>query len=372
MTIQRDEIGPEKIVRVSDKKTGMKGILVIDNTALGPGKGGIRMTPTVTEEEVSRLARAMTWKCALAEIPFGGAKSGIIADAHKLTKEQKKEIIQSFAKEIKKYSPSKYIAGPDMNTAEEEMRWYAEANGNNNSVTGKPTDIGGIPHELGSTGYGVAQATLTVLQHLKRKPSRTTFAVEGFGNVGYFVAKHLINAGMILVAVSDSKGTCYKEKGLRFGKLETTKKEKGTVTKYKGARIFPPQDILAVKADVLITAAIPDIFGIQDIEEMKYKIIIEGSNIPTTAEVEEALYKKGVLVLPDFVANAGGVISSYAEHTGKTKEEMFKIVKEKIVKNTKIVLTLSDKKKVSPRTAALEIARERIMDAMKNRKQTDL
>lgn len=366
MTVQHDEIGPEKVVHVQDKKTGMKGVLVIDNTARGPGKGGIRMTPTVTEEEVSRLARAMTWKCALADLPFGGAKSGIISDPHKITIEQKKEIIQSFAKQLKTYSPSQYIAAPDINTAEEEMRWYAEANGDIRSVTGKPLDLGGLPHELGSTGYGVAQATLTVLRHLKKKPSQTTFAVEGFGNVGWFATKFLMDAGLILVAVSDSKGTCYKEKGLRFGKLSTTKKEKGTVTKYLGAKIFPPKEILNINAGILITAAIPDLFSMKDIEKMKYQIIIEGSNIPTTPDVEEALHKKGILVLPDFVANAGGVISSYAEYVGETKEEMFKMVKEKIVKNTKLVLNLSDEKKVSPRMAALEIARARVEEAMKN------
>lgn len=367
MTIQHDEIGPEKVVRVQDEKTGMKGILVIDNTALGPGKGGIRMTPTVTEEEVSRLARAMTWKCALAEIPFGGAKSGIITDAHKITKEQKKEIIQAFAKALKQYSPSKYIAAPDMNTAEEEMKWYAEANGDKKSVTGKPAEMGGIPHELGSTGYGVAQATITTLQHLKKKIKETTFAVEGFGNVGFFATKFLAEAGMKLVAVSDSKGTAIYDKGFNFETLARTKKEKGTVTAYEGAKISAPQNILTTNAEVLITAAIPDLFGIKEAEKMKYKIIIEGSNIPTTAETEEELYKKGVVVLPDFVANAGGVISSYSEWAGKDEKEMFKIVKEKIVKNTKMVLNLSDKKKIPPRTAALEIARTRVMEAMRKK-----
>ncbi|MBI4139688.1 Glu/Leu/Phe/Val dehydrogenase [Candidatus Woesearchaeota archaeon] len=367
MAIKYDEIGPEKVVQVYDQKTGMKGILVIDNTALGPGKGGIRMTPTVTVEEVSRLARAMTWKCALAELPFGGAKSGIIADAHTITKEKKKEIIQAFAKALKPYSPSTYIAGPDMNTAEEEMRWYAEANGDNKSVTGKPSNIGGIPHELGSTGYGVAQATLTVLQYLKRKPSQTTFIVEGFGNVGFFAAKFLTEAGMKLVAVSDSKGTAVYDKGFNYENLARIKKEKGTVTAYEGAKIFDTRAIITVTADVLITAAVPDLFGIKDAERIKYKIIIEGSNIPTTEEAEEELYKKGVLVLPDFVANAGGVISSYAEWAGKDEKEMFKLVKEKIVANTKKVLENAEKKKISPRTAALEIARERVENAMKKR-----
>src|SRR3989338_10220879 len=170
MTIQRDEIGPEKIVRVSDKKTGMKGILVIDNTALGPGKGGIRMTPTVTEEEVSRLAETMTWKNSLADIPFGGAKAGMIwppsAEATGGTSDSLKKLhVQSFARALAPFIPNKYIAGPDVNSGEKEMLWFVQALGNFEAATGKPgkycrvvagKKMCGLPHELGRTGFGVA------------------------------------------------------------------------------------------------------------------------------------------------------------------------------------------------------------------------
>src|SRR3989338_11655639 len=143
-----DEIGPEKMIEVFNHATGMHGFLVIDNTALGPGKGGIRLTPTVTKDEVAALARVMTWKSALAELPFGGAKAGIVADDKKITKREKEEIVRAFAQSIKELCPSKYIAAPDMNTAEEEMRIFAEENGKN-SCTGKPKSMGGLPHELG-------------------------------------------------------------------------------------------------------------------------------------------------------------------------------------------------------------------------------
>ncbi len=358
---------PEHIIHVEDKKTGMKGILVIDSTVLGPGKGGIRMTPTVNVEEVSRLARAMTWKCALAELPFGGAKSGIIADPHSMTKEQKKAIIQSFARKLKPFSPSQYIAAPDMNTAEEEMQWYAEANGDPKSVTGKPKALGGLPHELGSTGYGVAIATLTALKHIGKRPKGTTFAVEGFGNVGMFAIQHLLDEGMILVAVSDSKGTCIKQQGLRYGKLLTTKRRRGTVTAYTGAGVAPTQNILLIEAEVLITAAVPDLIHMSDVETMNYQLIVEGSNIPTTPDVEEALHEKGILVIPDIIANAGGVISSYAEWKGIDEKTMFKLVREKIVANTQLILRLSTNKRIGPRTAALEIAQRRIEEGIKKR-----
>ncbi|MBS7636721.1 Glu/Leu/Phe/Val dehydrogenase [Candidatus Bathyarchaeota archaeon] len=167
-----DEWGPEKILQVYDSETKMKGILVIDNTALGPGKGGIRMTSTVDIEEVFRLARTMTWKCALAELPFGGAKSGIIADPEKISKEEKNNLIRAFAIAIKPLSPSLYIAGPDINTGE-EMAIYAIANGNLNSCTGKPAymcvrpgEKCGIPHEYGSTAYGVFHAIMVASEHV--------------------------------------------------------------------------------------------------------------------------------------------------------------------------------------------------------------
>ncbi|MCX6815238.1 MAG: hypothetical protein NT120_00100 [Candidatus Aenigmarchaeota archaeon] len=161
-----DEFGPEKIIEVYHPKSGMRGVVVIDNTALGPGKGGIRMTPTVGVDEVASLARAMTWKCAIADLPFGGAKSGIMADSKKMSPQQKKEIIEAFSEALKPVCPSQYVSAPDMYMAEEEMRIFVNTNGNRKSATGKPKDMGGIPHELGSTGFGVYHAALVGIEHL--------------------------------------------------------------------------------------------------------------------------------------------------------------------------------------------------------------
>jgi glutamate dehydrogenase (NAD(P)+) len=167
--MMHDQYGPEKIIEVYNPKVGMRGIVVIDNTALGPGKGGIRMTATVSKDEVFRLARTMTWKNSLANIPFGGAKSGIICNPKTMSKEQKKTIVEAFGKALKNICPKEYIAAPDINMAEQEMRWFVKGNGNKKSVTGKPKQMGGLPHELGSTGFGVCQATLVAVKHMGRK-----------------------------------------------------------------------------------------------------------------------------------------------------------------------------------------------------------
>jgi len=362
-----DEFGPEKILQVYDPETGMKGFTVVDNTALGPGKGGIRMTPTVTVEEVFKLARTMTWKCALADLPFGGAKSGIVADDKKISPEMKKKIVKAFAEGIKVIAPDVYVAAPDMNMAEEEMEIIAKTIGSKKACTGKPKSMGGLPHELGSTGFGVYHATLVAIKHLGLNVKDMTVAIEGFGNVGTFVAKFLSNDGAKIIAVSDSKGTIYNKNGLDYNKLMKVKEKTGTVINYVKCEKRDCEDIISIDADILITAAIPDLIKDKDVNKLKFKIISQGSNIPMTAETEEKLHKKGVLVIPDFVANAGGVISSYIEYIGGSEKKMFKTVEEKITKNTRLVLELSKKKNIKPRDAGMEIAIDRVKKGMKCR-----
>ena len=281
--INYDDFGPEKILDVYNPKVGMRGFVVLDNLGLGVAKGGIRMTPTVTVGEVSRLARAMTWKNSLADLPFGGGKAGIVADPRAITPQQKKEIVRAFAEAIAPICPSLYVAGPDINTTETEMGWIADALGKK-ACTGKPAKMGGLPHELGSTGFGVAHATFVAAEHLGWDISKKTVAIEGFGNVGWFVAKFLSERGAKIVAVSDSRGVAYLNKGLDFEKLVGVKKEKKTVTAYPGAKILPDHEIVAVDADILITADIPDLFGSTDVDRIKVRQIVEGSNIQTRLE----------------------------------------------------------------------------------------
>lgn len=362
--MEHDEFGPEIVLNVYNPCTGMKGFVVIDNTVLGPGKGGIRMTPTVTAEEVFRLARAMTWKNALAGLPFGGAKSGIVADDKKISAKKKEEIVRDFSRAVKILSPEKYIAAPDMNMAEEEMEWFVEENGDRKSATGKPKSMGGLPHELGSTGFGVYQSTLVAAEHLNLDLKKTTIAIEGFGNVGWFAAKFFSEHGCRIVAVSDSKGVIHNKDGLDFKKLAKVKKETGSVTNYRPGSMTCCEDILDVDADIFITAAVPDLIKPADVKRLKFKLIVEGSNIPMTHEVEKIVQQKGILVVPDIVANAGGVISSYVEHKGGDEKEMFRVVEKKIKENTKMLLEEFKKSKCdTPRECAMEIAKKRIMEA---------
>ena len=361
-----DDWGPEKILQVYDPATKMQGVVVIDNTAIGPGKGGIRMQPDVTVNEVFRLARAMTWKNALADIPFGGAKSGI--KYLPSNPKEKEKIVRSFARAIREVVPSKYIAGPDMRMTEVEMGFIADELGPG-SCTGKPAKMGGLPHELGSTGFGVAESTFACLEHENIDVQGVRVAIEGFGNVGTFTAKFLSEKGAKIVAVSDSKGAVFLEEGFDVEKLIKTKETKGTVTacEERGASILPPSELFELDCDVLVPGARPDVINENNWDKIKAKIIVEAANIPMTEAIEHKLYDRGVLVMPDFVANAGGVISSWVEWKGGTEQEMFRVVREKIGKNSRKVLEFHHENDVAPRTAALAIARERVKKAMEKR-----
>jgi glutamate dehydrogenase/leucine dehydrogenase len=360
--LEYDEIGPEKVVEVYHPKYGMKGFVVIDSTAFGPGKGGIRMTPTVTVEEVQSLARAMTLKNSLAELPFGGAKSGIIADPRKITPKAKEELVKAFAEALKCVSPKEYVAAPDINMGEKEMKIYAETNGNMNSVTGKPKEMGGLPHELGSTGYGVFLAAKIGAKYAGINLKEAKIAIEGFGNVGSFVAKFLHEEGATIYAVSDINGAIYNPEGLDYERLERVTKEKGTPYKYPDAKKLYDKELFELPVDVIITAAIPNVINSSNVEKVQAKLIVEGSNIPMRNHIERRLHEKGVWVIPDFVANAGGVISSYVEYKGGTEKEMFELVKEKIEKNTELVLKQAKEQEEYPRHIAREIAVERIKE----------
>jgi len=369
-----DEFGPEYVVEIYDPKLKYRGFLVIDNRALGVGKGGIRMTPTVNAEEVKRLARAMTMKNALAELPFGGAKAGICADSSKISLEQKKEIIESFARALKPFCPKYYIAGPDMNTGEKEMEWFAKAVGSWKAATGKPVNVCiklfgdkwekcGIPHEVGSTGFGVARATKVAADFLGLDIKKTTCA--GFGNVGTFAFKYINEMGGKVTAVSDAGGTIFDKKGLDFGKLFGLKERgKSVVDDVSEAEKLDREAIYELDVDVLIPAAVPDVINESNVDKVKAKIIIEGANIPIQEKYEEILWKKGVLIAPDIVANSGGVISSYAEYKGYHPKKMFDLVEKKIVKMTKEVLEESKKRNLSARKVAQEIAEKRVREAM--------
>ena len=374
--IEKDIYGPEYIITVQDSKIGMRGFLVIDNTVLGPGKGGIRMTPNVTAEEVFRLARTMTWKNALAQIPFGGAKAGIVwtggSDA------LKKAFVTSFARAISPFIPSRYIGGPDVGTGEREMAWIARELKEWNAVTGKPADFCtkrrgkkkcGLPHELGSTGFGVARAARIAARTLGINITGATVAIEGYGNVGSFALRYLENMGAKIIAVSNRDCVVYNERGIDGARLAAIKKKTGSIKNYEPAEKLPHKEIFGLAVDILIPAAVTDVINESNKNAVRAKIIVEGANIPMSEAIEDELTKKGILIVPDFIANAGGVISSWAEYKGMNAKDMFRVVEKKVSRSTETVLARSTKTGESPRRAALAIAEGIVEHATAKRKQ---
>ena len=366
-----DEWGPEKILQVYDPKTGMKGILVIDNSALGPGKGGIRMLSTVSTEEIFRLARTMTWKCALAKIPFGGAKSGIIANPKQISEQKKMDLIRAFSRALKRVCPSLYVAAPDINTGEKEMAAFAQENGSMKSATGKPAHLCvkpgmkcGIPHEYGSTALGVVQAAFTAANYVKDLDiDNATAAVEGFGNVGSFVVEYLTQIDVKVVAVSDSKGCIYNPDGLNYEKLLGVKKKTGSVINYRPGKVLNNNDLFGLAVDILVPAALPDVINTENMDRVKAKMVVEAANLPVRPEIENILANRGVMVVPDILANAGGVISSYAEYRGYNPKRMLELVQRKIRQNTAKVIETAIDNNIELRDAAMKLAKEKILKA---------
>jgi len=369
-----DEWGPEKILQVYDPDTGMKGILVIDNTSTGPGKGGIRFADTVTSTEIFRLARTMTWKCAAAGLPFGGAKGGIVANPNKV---DRVSWMKSFAKMIKPYCPTQYIAATDIGTTELDMAIFAHEIGDMHACTGKPAELGGIPHELGTTGYGVTsalEAAIEVLEELKSlhvSKKQIKVSIQGFGNVGSFTAKFLDSSGIKVVAISDVSGFIYNKDGLNIPRLMKDMKGKTKFSDLKGYDIYDKEGIFEVDSDIFIPAAIGDVITdktASKLLEHNVKMVVEAANLPTLPDAGEYLHKNGVWIIPDFIANAGGVIGSFVEYQGRTEKEAFELIKYKIVKAVRNILTEAVVRQENPRTLATEISRQVIYRAMLLRK----
>jgi glutamate dehydrogenase (NAD(P)+) len=379
MPAVRDALGPEYVVRVYDPKLGMTGYLVIDNTALGPGKGGFRMTPSVTEEEIRRLARTMTLKNAAAGLPFGGAKGGIVWPGG--PDELKKKFVQSFARALKPFAPSRYISAPDVNTGEREMQWFVEAVGDWRAATGKPANYCtmhsgrekqkcGIPHEVGSTGFGVAHATAVAAETTGLSLSGATVAIHGFGNVGTFTYRFLTEMGAKIVVIADKSGAVYSENGFDKDAVEDLIRERKEVTNAFPKSAIPPEKFWGIPVDILIPASVTDVINESNKESIRAKIIVEAGNIPMREEVEEELFGRGIAIVPDFIANAGGVISSYAEYRGYDVDRMFELVKDKITKAARAVLRQSAKEKRNPREVAIELAVSKVEKRNRERETT--
>jgi len=366
-----DEWGPEKILIVHDAKTKMKGMLVIDNTARGMGKGGCRMAPDVTLWDCFRLARTMTWKWAMADIFLGGAKAAIVADPNDPNKE---EIIRAYIRAIKKFLPDEYVFGNDMGFAErEEAIVIDECGGDMRVAVGTPGELGGLPYdELGLTGYGVAEATEVGAEHLGMNLKGATASIQGLGAVGSFTAKFLHEKGSTIIAISSVEGALYEPNGLDIERLLQLKEEFGdnAVKEYRGANSIPLGDELKLDVDILIPAAKGDVITKENVEAVKAKMIVEGANFPVTPECREILYKRGILSIPDFVANAGAVMgagkSMFYRYACERLDpaEVYASIKSKMKSNVAIVLNEAKRTNKLPSSVALDIAQERVRKAM--------
>jgi glutamate dehydrogenase (NAD(P)+) len=358
-----DDLGPIKVIHVHEPGSGLRGVLVVDNVARGPSVGGVRMAPDVTTEECARLARAMTFKNAAADLPHGGGKAVLVGDP-KMPREQKQLLIRGFCCALREIE--QYIFAPDMGTDEECMSWVKDEI---DRVVGLPRELGGIPlDEIGATGFGLRHAVEVAQEFSGIDIDGARFAVQGFGAVGGHAAKFLTAAGAVAVAVSDSKGTICNPDGLDIDRLLALKSGGKSVTEYKEGERRDGDAIVDIECDIWIPAARPDVIHEGNVNRLDTRMVVQGANIPVTYAAEKILHEKGILNVPDFIANAGGVICAAMEYQGASEAAAFAAIEEKLRRNTREVLEAAREQKILPRDAALAMARQRVEKAMRHRR----
>ncbi|NTU41813.1 MAG: Glu/Leu/Phe/Val dehydrogenase [Nitrospirales bacterium] len=355
------EIGPSKVIELFFPVSRFRAFVVVDNTALGPSIGGVRVSAHVTVDEVRRLARAMTLKNSIAGLSHGGGKAGIVADPLSPDKEH---IFRTFAQAIKDIHD--YIPGPDMGSNEECMAWVQDEIGRS---VGLPEEVGGLPLDrLGATGYGLAECAEVACPSVGMDLKGSRVSIQGLGSVGKAAARFLSRKGAVIVAAGDTKGSIHNPDGLDVEALIRTKEEQGSVIHYAAGSRSEAEAVFSADCDILIPAATPDVIHRENVGSVKARLILQGANIPVTAEAEESLHRRGVLVVPDFIANAGGVIMAAMEYAKRTEAEAFQAIAERIRKNTGRIIERSVAEGILPRQAAETIALERVKKAMTFRK----
>ncbi|NAY81792.1 MAG: glutamate dehydrogenase [Thaumarchaeota archaeon] len=357
------------------------GYRVQHNNARGPYKGGIRYHPNVSLDEVRALAMWMTWKTAVLDLPLGGAKGGIVCDPKTLSQGEIERLTRRYAYAISGIiGPYEDVPAPDVYTGPQHMAWimdtYSILKGHLEPgvITGKPVEVGGSLGRNDSTSRGVAIVVAEAARKLNINIKGATVAIQGFGNVGSNAAIIMAKEyGMKVVAVSDSKGGIYNKNGLNVDKVLAEKEKSGTVTTYKDAEKITNDELLTLDVDVLVPAALEQVITKDNAEKIKAKIIGEGANGPTTPEADEILYQKGTMVIPDILANSGGVTVSYFEWVQNLErlqwplEQVNKMLEQKMVKAFNDVYEASKKYKTDMRTAALTVAVSRVSQAIKLR-----
>tara|TARA_B100001057_G_scaffold37923_1_gene34213 strand:- start:92 stop:1396 length:1305 start_codon:yes stop_codon:yes gene_type:complete len=358
-----------------------EGYRVIHSNILGPSKGGLRYDASVNLNEVTALAAWMTWKCAVVDIPYGGAKGGICCDPKKMSLSELERLTRAYTQSMHDiFGPDKDIPAPDVGTGPEQMAWlmdeYSRARGVtvNAVVTGKPIILGGSAGRIEATGRGVMVSTLSALTKNKINPFNAKVAVQGFGNVGSWAALLLKERGCNVVAISDISGGYYDEKGIDIGKaIQYRNENKGTLDGFKGATRISNEELLSLDVDVLIPAALENAITEKNVNSIKAKVIVEGANGPTSHEADSIIEEKGIVAVPDILANAGGVIVSYFEWVQNrlgfkwTKNRVYRRSDSIIKQSFNNVFSISKKYKVSLRTAAYIAAIDKVSRTYKYR-----
>jgi len=350
-----------------------EGFRVQHNFARGPAKGGIRYAPDVNIDEVRALAAWMTWKCAVVNVPFGGAKGGIICDPQQMSLGEIERMTRRYAAELLDFiGPEKDVPAPDMNTNEQTMAWIMDTYSMharhtvNAVVTGKPIDLGGSAGRREATGRGILFVVNEGIKRFKMTPSETRVVVQGSGNVGGIGAKLLHESGYKVVGISDIHGGIYNPKGIDIPEalkyLWTTRSFEG----YEGVEFVGNQELLELECDVLVPAATENQINSQNADKLKCKLLAEGANGPTTAAADQILHEKGIFVIPDILANAGGVTVSYFEWVQDRmgyfwrEDVVNERLQDKMVASFNDLCRYADQHNVDTRTAAYMLAIDRV------------
>ncbi len=357
------------------------GFRVHHNMAKGPTKGGIRYHPDVTLDECRALAMWMTWKCALMNLPYGGAKGGVIVDPKRLSARELERMTRRYATEMTSFiGPEKDIPAPDVGTNAQVMAWIMDTYSMHKGysipavITGKPIAVGGTVGREYATGLGVTYVTRALLkQRFGRTLDDVTVAIQGFGNVGSWTARSMHERGALIVAVSDQYGAIYNGNGLDLRQLTRHLNTHGTVTDFPGAEAITNQELLELAVDVLVPAALEGQITRENAERVRATLIAEGANGPVTPEADQILNDKGVTIIPDILCNAGGVVVSYFEWVQSLQSffwdegQVRQAMQKKLLDNLDAVMGVMVRRDCDLRTAAYTIAINRIVEAVQVR-----
>ena len=356
------------------------GYRVQHSIARGPGKGGIRFAPDVTIDEVRALASWMTWKCAVVNIPFGGAKGGVICQPNLLSDGELERITRRYTAEIIEFlGPERDVPAPDVNTNERTMAWIMDTysmhvrHTTTAVVTGKPLDLGGSQGRPEATGRGCMIMAVQALKKLGIDTADARVVVQGLGNVGGMASKLMANAGFKIIAVAEYDGAVFNKDGLDIPALMEHRRETGSIREFAGAQDMDRQEALFLECEVLLPAATENVIHSENAHRLRCKVLVEGANGPTTPPADEILKQKGIFVIPDILANAGGVTVSYFEWVQDRQGFFWNVelvnqrLEEIMVSSFDAVVAYAEKHSVDNRTAAYMLALDRVAFAIKLR-----